>query len=761
MSEKAVSVKSERNPSTHDDEKRSRRFRAVLIVATVVVPLTCIFFRLFVLVEPGLMWPTMYLTLMLFGVVLPGVTIGVGFWVSKRVPFVVWHVAITTHLFGAAVSLSVLPGWDNAQPSRPLVPDFLERFWLGFLDLVTFPAWMVLVYYVGAIAIALSWLVYRIDAFRAATGANEVADATGMAAVFAKLKGAKVNAKTIEVDDTAVTFKLDHEGIPVSQVRSQLASLEEHSEIVRGRSSVVADTNGGQSTVRFVHTDPHGDGRWRIWPGLSHPGGSYTDPIRTSYYSTGEMQWYSFVRTPDGYRSKVAPDFASPNDSFKGGQGATGSGKSGGSAIEIAEVASRRNVVIVYVDPAKLMQNAAWCLDMCRLAAGSPDASRILFNGLRRLGEWRANKLGELGYRNFTDEVFDATGIPWVHIYADEFDVATQNAAMDWLATKGRSLGFRISFTLPRAVGTKLSTDIRAAVGMWEQYGITQDYDKGFVLSEETIAAGANPEAFGITLPGVHYLDRAPGVDPKKYAIDCRTYQTRQDYADLRRAVETARATFTPADFTAEEYEVLGEVAEHCKPSVIRNGHLGTGKKPRLAGAAPMVIGATHQAGDLLERVNHNEEDEELDMQQTLSFEDLEDDEAAFMARLGIEPEDLIDTDTDAEQREFGPIDPRQPIPQTVIVGADADFEPDKPRATSTEQMNAELDAAIIRMAARGVQEFGSDDMRRELAVEMDPPRMSQRLSDLHNDAALNPPGVKLERLKRGRFRIVRLGRPG
>ncbi len=748
-------VTTERNPSTRDDEKRSRPFRAVLLMAWVGVPLLSFALRLAVAFgDPWIQSFIIWLIAMLFGLAGPLVVMGVGYRVAKRVPFVVGHVAVTVVLFAVALSVSMLPGWDREPYASDAWYGSIVRGWRGVLDAAAMPLWFVILYGIASLCVAGSWLLYRIDAFRASTGANETNDATGMAAVFAKLKGAKVRANTIEVDDTAVTFEVDHEGIPASQVRAQLPGLEAHREVVVGRSSVVGDAKGGKSVVRLVHTDPHGEGRWRVWPGLSHPGGTYSQPIRTSYYATGEMQWYSFVRTPEGMVSKMAPSFRSPNDSFKGAQGATGSGKSGGSAVEIAEVASRTNVVIVYIDPAKLMQNAAWCLDFCRLAAGSPESSRILFNGLRRLGEWRARKLGEAGFRNFTDEAAYVTGLSWVHIYADEFDVATQNAAMDWLATKGRSLGFRISFSLPRAVGTKLSTDIRAAVGMWEQYGITQDYDKGFVLSEETIAAGANPESFGVTLPGVHYLDRAPGVDPKMYAIDCRVYQTRQDYGDLRRAVEAARATFTPADFTAEEYEVLAEVAEHCKPSVIRNGHLGTGKKVKAAPAPdPMSIETAGQTAGLPER---SDQEEERDMQNTLSFEDLEDDEEAFMAKLGIEPEDLVDTDPSAEQREFGPIDGRQPIPQDIIVGDEADLEPDKPRAATTEDMVREFDAALVRMAARGMTEFTNADLREELAVEMDTSRMSDRLTALQKDARLNPPGLRIERLKRGRFRIVR-----
>lgn len=741
MSEKSVSVKSERNPSTHDDEKRSRRFRAVLIVACVVVPAVCIFFRLFPLVDQGLLWPTMYLTLLLFGLVLPAATVGVGFKVSKRVPFVVWHVALTTHLFGAVVSLSVLPGWDDTQPSHPMVPDFLERFWLGFLDLVTFPAWMVLAYYVGAICIALSWLVYRIDAFRAATGESE--DNGGLAKLIGWPKSAKVRAETIEVDEFAVTATIDHAGVPVDELRGKLKALEENPGVIRGRSSIVGDARGGRSTIRLVHTDPHS--QWRIWPGLSHPGGSYTDPIRTSYYSTGETQWYSFVKTPQGYKSEKVPGFNNTNDTFHGTQGATGTGKSGDSAIENAEVLSRRNVQLIYIDTAKLLQNAGWCLDCVSLAAGSKPTSAALFRALRRLGEYRSRVLGDAGFRNFTDEAAEGTGMSWLHIFADEFDVAKQGADIEWLATKGRSLGFRISLTLPRATAASMSADIRGAIGMWSQFGITQDYDKGFVLREETILAGANPESFGVSLPGVHYLDASPAIDSIKYAIDCRTYQTREDFGDLRKAVEAARATFTPATFTPGELEVLGDIAHICSPSVIRGSKVGQLDDEPADG--PIYTPPTRTTQNLTAS-----DQEGTDMQQTIELPD--------------DDEDLIDLDEDLppldmteETAEFGPINPREEIPAPATPDG-IELKSTKPRAASPEQAAADFDAALIRMSQRGVREFTNADVRDEMLLDMSAAWISKRFTGLCDEGEhVSPPGITIERIpnSRGRFMLTRL----
>jgi hypothetical protein len=740
--EASVNVTSERNPRARDPEKRVQPFASVLLVALIVVPLFCLLLRAFIAFGgDGIKWLIVWLILFLFGTGLPLAAIGIGYRVTKRVPFVIWHVALTLLAFATAVSLSVLPGWDHVSAGH----HWWDDAWAGLLNIFSVPLWMTVVYTIASLAVAGSWLLYRIDAFRAATGDKDSDDSSSLAALVKWPKGARIRKDTIEADEFAVTAEVDHAGVPVKQLRSSLEAIEEQPGIIRGRASIVGGDRGGRSTVRLVHTDPHTI--WRPWPGLTHPGGLYHEPISTSYYSTGEKQWYSFVRTPDGYRSSVAPKFRSPNGTFKGSQGMTSSGKSGDAAIELAEVFSRRDVQVIYIDVAKLLQNAGWCLDFVALAAANRRASADLFAGLRRLGEYRTRVLGEANIRDFSHEAVRITGLSWLHIFADEFDVASQGANMTWLATKGRSLGMRFSFTLPRAHGGALDTDIRGAVGMWCQFGISQDYDKGFALSDETIAAGANPEQFGTDVPGAHYLDGAPGVDKRLYSLDCRTYQTREDYGDLRRAVEAARATFTPMTFTLGEIEALGPVYEACKPSVVRAGHLGQDDAPTDDPTPTVEVSSTAAPAALTKG-------KPMDLLRKFDTDDLKLDPAT-QAML----DDLPDTDVSDLEAEFGNLDPRQPMP---------DGEPDrftlgdgtKPKVTKAEGI-AEMKAALVRMADRGVRQFESADVRDEMRVAMRAGDVSEYFTSItrpEGDQELNPPGLVIERLGRGKFMLTRLG---
>lgn len=739
MSRTDVNVKSERNPSSRDPEKRVQPFASVLLTALVVVPLFSLVLRAFAASGDDLKWLIVWLDLVLFGTVLPAIALGIGYKVTKRVPFVVGHVAVTIVLFAAATSASILPGWDHV----PAGHRWWDTAWATVLNVVMIPGWFTILYLFGAIAVSLSWLLYRIDAFRAATGSDSEGDQSGLAGLVKWPKGAKVRADTIVVDDFAVTAEVDHEGIPISQIQNSVKALEESPNIIRGRSSVIGGEKGGRSTIRMVHTDPLSE--WRIWPGLSHPGGRFHEPIRTSYYATGEMQWYSFVRTPDGYRSQMAPDFASPNGAFKGAQGMTSAGKSGDAAIEQAEIFSRWDVQVVYIDTAKLLQNAGWCLDFCSLAAANRAASGALFDGLRRLGEYRTRVLGEHGIRDFSSEAVDITGLSWLYIFADEFDVAKQNEAMNWLATKGRSVGIRFSFTLPRATAENMGANIRGAVGMWAQFGITQEYDKGFALSDKTIEAGANPGAWGAEFPGAHYLDGAPGIDPKMYAIDCRTYKTREDYGDLRRAVEAARATFTPMTFTAGELKALGPVAEQCKPSVVRSGHIGQDDEEvpppddKLADPTP-TVDTTQQEGTPMKLLSRMTNDNEA---------------------MGLTPEvralldDVDDPDTSDVEAQFGKLNPYEPITQSEAGDTSGELPSVKPKPPAPAVAIADFENALIQLHRDGVTDFGREQVQERMRYEWSGPQVSKRFTALTEDATLNPPGLVLERRGRGRFTLT------
>lgn len=705
-------------------KNRHRPFASVLLAGLLVVPVLALVLRLIAAASPGTLWLSTWLTLFAFGLVMPLVALGIGHKVTKRLPFVIWHIFTTLVIFGSWLSFTVQLSMDLARP-------WYARLW----EAVALPGWWWVLHIVGALCLSGSWLLYRIDSLRSAAGVK------GGGGTWEELFGKGVTARVEQavITDTAIEVPLEHTGVPISQVRQGIAKVDEKPGVIAGKTTIVRDgKEGGRSVLRITTADPFDPSRWDWWPGPSHPGETYEAPICTAKYEDQKYEWFAFARTPDGAKFRsVAPytgseNFASPSGTFLGRQGMTGAGKSGDACIEEAEVLSRRDVVLVHVAPAKLRQNAEWLLDMATLAAEG-DRISLLFRALMKLGEYRDTV--NLG-RDFDSEVAARTGRPWVHIFADEFDITKQGTTLKWLLTKGRSLGFRFSFTLPRATGENMDTNIRGSIGAWKQFGISQDYDAGFVLSDKTLEAmdGNGAQDWGATVPGAHYLDMAPGVDPAKYPMPARTFKTRRDYADLRSKTLAARATFTPASFPPDELEVLGDVMEICNPLRL----LEESDPPE-----PIRVNAQVSSP----------------MEETLNLDDYDEDGTTLVTG---------DDDLDELLASMPPlewpdgIDPRQPIAPSAGSDSEMLVLPEGKSKLTREETEKELDAAITRMAIAGRKEIGNKDIMNEMRCLMSPPDVSKRLKKLLDgeETVHEPaPGVLLKRVpgKAGAYVIHRL----
>jgi hypothetical protein len=725
-----VTVTSERNPRKREPDDRAQPFLSVLLAALFGVPGLVIVLRFFLFFSHDLLTLIVWLVLFLFGVLGPLVAVGIGYRVTKRIPFVVWHVAGTVEAFAVAVSIGVGLGWHRTGP----------HWWDRIGDVVLVPAPAVVIYLICALFLALSWMLYRIDAFRAATGTDETKGG-GLAELIGWPKGATIRAGSIESDEFATTAIVDHPGVPIAKIQGTVPALEEHG-FVRGRSSVIGEAKGGTSQVRLVHSDPLKT--WRTWPGPSHPGDTFAAPFRTAYYSTGELQWYGFAKTPDHFRSPVVPSFVVPNDAHFGRQGATRSGKSGDIAQEICEAMTRRDALVCLVNLAKLRQDSGWALDQAELLADTKARARNLMAGLRRLGEYRSDVMGDLRYegrhRTWTEDTYDELGFAAVLVEIDEGDLVLSGTDVTWMSTKGLSLGIYLSVSISRAATDGMASTLRSAVTQWKAFGCGQDYDAGFVLTDDTIAAGADPHSFGIEFPGAHYADRLQGVDHRLYPVDARSFKTERTFSDLRKAVEAARANFPVPHLTPGEIEAFGvQEYESCRPQTV------------LLGARPADENMTDSDRPGSPAADDDEGDDDM-LATHLDSGDPELDEAWEMS-----------TDTSDLAKEFGSaaIDPSTPVP-IPDEPSDIEYPQDKPMVGPAETV-AEFDAALIRMADRGVREFGNQDVRDEMRVAMRPSRCSERFTALCDEEVLTvkpPDGLIIERLGQGRFMLVRTDGP-
>jgi hypothetical protein len=655
------------------------------------------------------------------------VAIAIGLFQAKRTTFVIKHVATTVILLGLAANITTLVGWHN-------------RFW----DVVLFFATLIL---------WASWMLYRIDVFRAkATG--ESADGWGDIIGLARSR-----PKNIKVTEAQVLFDVEHgPGETHQDVVRGIAQAADAAGVITGRATVTEDERGGTSHVAWSMADAFA--HWRMFPGPSHPGATFAMPFRTAYYENGDDEWFSF--TPNPFASPLT-SFRAPQATFVGAAGATGMGKSGFLNNVAAEGLTRVDANVIWVDAEKLFQNAGWCLDQLALAAGSPEQARTLTHGLRGLAEYRVQVLGQAALNSVMDPSKPMMGREWsptvarelrmgaVLIIVDEADTIIKTKAWEWLAARGRSLGFFLCVGAPRVSTAEVSALLRGSVATWKTFGMGDNYSGMFTLPDD-VRETVQPER--LREGGLHYLTGAPGVPRQQWSWLSREFQN--DTRLLRQMVTRARATYEPIGFTEEEQRWLGKAWEELRPEVLMAIRVaGPTRSEEDGPVAPVPEDPTRRGDEtptqsVAAPVVDDDEDEEGkgSVKTSATGTVVDDDDPAAMDQTAIDPETA---------REMAGVDPSVPFDTRVPPGESVDLPHVKPQVSEAEQAAA-LDAVLVAFADRADrQEFGNQDVQDVLLVEISASTLSRRLHELAEGTRLTPPGLELERVgTRGRFRIIR-----
>jgi hypothetical protein len=744
-------------------DERYRPFLGPYIIALAALPVLESISYLVRRVDPNLGFLILWCWVA-SGFVLALAAIGIGVKVSKRLSFIVAHVALTLIVGGSMAGLTTAIGWPGV--------------------------WIVLHAFASAI-FATSWTLYRIDSLRSAAR-GDTRD------VWGALFGLRTSrpTKISQPDDAHIVVEIAHgPGETKQDVQSASKKMESALNAIEGRTTVTSDGRAGHTTVSFSTEDVFAD--WKDWPGPSHPGMSFAYPLRTAYYETGEDQWFSLCATQK-LRSPHT-SFRSDMDTFLGAVGATGAGKSGFLNNLVAEALTRSDVIPCWIDKAKILQNAGWCLDMLGMA-GDAGVAVDFTRALRLLAEYRVQLFGQVSLdaimdpgaaaddvgRKWTPQLAVETGEAAILAVVDEADTAIKGAAWEWLSARGRSLGIFLVPATPRASAAEVPAIVRGSVGAWKTYAIGDNYSDGFTISSETADAGADPKKLRDV--GLHYLDRAPGVDKRMFPVLAREY--RSSTKVLRQRVLTARASFDPMTFTPGAIAAMGEFYERCNPRRLLVPRVADADRGALEPVTPAMpyAPAGGVIGDLMRALvdgtvqgtpaeveearrilaanqsapnmtasdrtaeedddEYEQDEEEDDMRATPTGVDLDDDIAA-----PVDPRTLYDAD---DARELAGIDPRQAI--DTRVGPDAitlDAPGDKP-VWSAADTEAEFDRVLVQFADTGRMEFGNPDVLTAMQCEFKAYTVSRRLDALAEGERLAPPGLTIERQGRGRFLIVR-----
>ena len=365
----------------------------------------------------------------------------------------------------------------------------------------------------GGPTIALAWAVKR--ALR--TTENKQVSADGAEkGLFAKIGLAKARAGEIKASPNKVVM-------PVTLDRGQ----QTHDDAAKAAKGLAGVAGLPENAVRW-EKDPEDAGRGQYvfipedmlqeptpWPGPSCPGGSIADaPIPVGIYEDGPTCeiWFN------------GDEQAGRNAQHYQVMGMTGAGKSQGGRVALVDLMTRRDVVLWLLDPSKGSQTFGPILPGADWAALTMAECQAVIGVLPNVITARANELGKHGYDQWTSEAGARLNMPYLIVWFEEVAKLFRDGVdLAPIAQEARSAGISLVFSLQRSSHTSMDTDVRANIGGAGVFGTNSATDSGFALSDETMDAGARPEAWKNNKPGYSYWE-ASGLDEERFATPTRTY---------------------------------------------------------------------------------------------------------------------------------------------------------------------------------------------------------------------------------------------
>lgn len=411
---------------------------------------------------------------------------------THRDPVVAWHVVITVVATGLGEAVTVVVG-----PHR----------------------WWATAFMIGGEVVSCSWALHRIDALRRDPKGDQPAEDTLTKKLG--LENTRFGKPKHVVDKDGEVSRIEvpvthGPGETVDVIQKAVPGIESLADAPRGRSRAVPTEGAGKSQLVIITKDVLKD--LIEYPGPSSPGGCITEPLVTAQ---AEDQQLGKVFIAGGQ-----PE--APNPSSSGWMGMTRTGKTMNAQVRSMEKMSRRNVALMWFDTVKGAQTVRPLrrgLDII-VASDDPKAFRAGMKALISLIKWRANRLGECGYRSWTPEaaVDPRLRMPFLVPHFEEADALTDIAGdeMVFIASKGLSVGVSMGISLQRADNTSMPTGLRFNIGNWSCFGCGDDYSAGFALSDFTIDAGAHPENWKQSKPGYHYTEGV-GIPDERWAVPLKS----------------------------------------------------------------------------------------------------------------------------------------------------------------------------------------------------------------------------------------------
>jgi len=359
---------------------------------------------------------------------------------------------------------------------------------------------------IGGATLALSWNLRHV--IRAAT--DESGHIDGLQALFGQARDAVgldgTRARTTHSGDHKVVGALAlPPGETVAEdVQKKTAYLESGMGLPPGSVTVSGDIDRADR-AHITVSDPRVMRASICWPGPSRPGGSITDPVRPGLWQDLDPVAYTIV----GHHLQV--------------MGMTSSGKSFGGAWNLlGEVITRTDVAVLAIDITKGNQTLGPLRKALHRFETNPGGARALITQVRDLIEPRTDALAAQGLQRWAPGCGFSYLVLWLEEFPDIGDALEDMGEFLKILKAARSAGISVVMSLQRSDWTQMPTLARGQLAKM-CFGVADSGDADFGLTERQTKAGAHPEQWQNTQPGMAYLD-APSIPEDRIAMPLRTY---------------------------------------------------------------------------------------------------------------------------------------------------------------------------------------------------------------------------------------------
>ncbi|GII89694.1 sporulation protein SsgA [Sphaerisporangium siamense] len=241
------------------------------------------------------------------------------------------------------------------------------------------------------------------------------------------------------------------------------------------------------------------------WPGPSRAGRSVAEPLRLALFQDGEMAQVSIV----GSHLQI--------------MGMTGSAKTTAGAWGYwGELITRPDVALLVIDITKGEQSIGAARPALHRVETTKAGATKLLADLEGILAARLDHLAAKGLPKWAPGCGLSYIVLWIEEAADVFEHVDMAKFIN-LARMLRSAGGSIVWSLQRADHTQMPTIVKGQGGAYLCFGVANSHDAGWGISDEQEAAGAKPQQWKQTRPGMAYGDM-PGIPPEKIAMPMRFF---------------------------------------------------------------------------------------------------------------------------------------------------------------------------------------------------------------------------------------------